>query len=314
VTAVATAGLALTTARAYQAAITAARRRVAAGAQVIETAMGPIQYAEVGQGAPVLMIHGAGGGYDQGHWGFRDGLGDHAYRVIAPSRFGYLGTPLPPDGSPAAQADAHAALLDSLDIERVAVVGASAGALSAVQFALRYPERTAALVLLVPDSWAPPAESATEELMDNPFIMNVVLTSDFIMWAFTRLAPGAMMTFLGVPKALQSSMTPAQRARVTELTDLILPVSQRQAGIVNDAVNSRALGRYPLEEIRAPTLIVDAVDVSTFPGSRYTAAHIPGATFVAYKTGGHLLIGHEAESRAAIAAFLRQHSAAPAAA
>jgi hypothetical protein len=50
--------------------------------------------------------------------------------------------------------------------------------------------------------------------------------------------------------------------------------------------------------------------VSTFPGSKYTAAHIQGATFVAYKTGGHLLIGHEDDSRAVVADFLRQHRAA----
>jgi hypothetical protein len=130
------------------------------------------------------------------------------------------------------------------------------------------------------------------------------------MWAFMKLAPGAMTTFLGVPEALQATMTPAQRARVAELTAMILPVSQRQAGIVNDAANSASLGRYPLEEIRAPTLVLDAADVSTFPGSTYTAGHIPGATFVAYPTGGHLLIGHEEESRAAVAEFLRRHWAA----
>ena len=81
-------------------------------------------------------------------------------------------------------------------------------------------------------------------------------------------------------------------------------MSRRQAGIVNDAINSGSLGRYPLEAIQAPTLVVDAADVSTFPGSKYTAAHIPHASFVAYETGGHLLIGHEEESRAAVAKFL----------
>ena len=166
---------------AYRADITAARRRIATGGRVVKTAAGPIEYAEAGHGAPVLMIHGAGGGYDQGLWGFGDGLGEQDYRVIAPSRFGYLATPLPRDGSPAAQAGAHAALLDTLGVGRVAVMGASAGALSAMQFAIRYPQRTAALVLLVPDTWAPPAERSTEELMANQFIMNVVLKSDFIM-------------------------------------------------------------------------------------------------------------------------------------
>jgi len=118
-----------------------------------------------------------------------------------------------------------------------------------------------------------------------------------------------METFLGVPRALQPWLTPEQRARVEDVMRLILPVSQRQAGIVNDGLNSASLVRYPLEEIRAPTLIVDAADVSTYPKSKYTAEHIPGATFIAYETGGHLLIGHEEESRAAVSDFLRRHRA-----
>ena len=43
------------------------------------------------------MVHGAGGGFDQGLE-----LGDFAragFRVIAVSRFGYLGTPLPADAA-----------------------------------------------------------------------------------------------------------------------------------------------------------------------------------------------------------------------
>jgi pimeloyl-ACP methyl ester carboxylesterase len=179
-----------------------------------------------------------------------------------------------------------------------------------MQFALRYPERTAALVLVVPDSWAPPDKQATEELMANPLILNVVLRSDFVMWAVLKFAPGAMMTFLGVPEALQPTLTLEQQARVNQVMDFILPVSQRQAGIVNDGANSASLGRYPLEEIRAPTLILDAADVSTFPKSTYTAEHIPEATFVAYERGGHLLIGHEEESRATVGEFLRRHQAA----
>jgi hypothetical protein len=45
------------------------------------------------------------------------------------SRFGYLRTPLPKDAAPAAQADAHACLLDALHLSRVPILGISAGAL-----------------------------------------------------------------------------------------------------------------------------------------------------------------------------------------
>jgi 2-hydroxy-6-oxonona-2,4-dienedioate hydrolase len=221
---------------------------------------------------------------------------------------------MPADGnaSPEAAADAHAALLDALGVhEKVTVVGASAGALSSMQFAIKYPDRVSALILEVPDSWAPPTDSTqSEELMANGFVMNVVLKSDFIMWTFTKVAEDQMITFLGVPPDLQKQMTAEEKERVSELVFLIFPVSERQAGIVNEGINHQRLQRYQLEDIRAPTLVIDAKDVSTFPGSRYTAENIPNAKLVTFETGGHLLIGHGNEARRAIADFLEEHKTA----
>ena len=71
------------------------------------------------------------------------------------SRFGYLRTPMPLDASPAAQADAHVCLLDALGIRQATVLGASTGGPSAMQMAIRHPDRVSALVLLVPLAWKP---------------------------------------------------------------------------------------------------------------------------------------------------------------
>src|SRR5687767_4134153 len=124
-----------------------ARDRVATGAKMVDTRCGPIEYAEAGKGPAVLVVHGSGGGYDQG-MDFGKSLAGNGFRVIAMSRFGYLRTPLPADASAAAQADAHACLLDALGIRRAAVAAVSAGAPSALQFAIRHPDRTTGLVLL----------------------------------------------------------------------------------------------------------------------------------------------------------------------
>lgn len=87
------------------------------GSQVIETDCGPIEYATFGQGDPVLVVHGIFGGFDQGLVIARGNVGE-GFRSIVPSRFGYLGTPLPRDASPATQADAFAYLLDALGVEK----------------------------------------------------------------------------------------------------------------------------------------------------------------------------------------------------
>src|SRR3712207_796876 len=88
-------------------------RELTAGSRVASTTKGPIEYALLGEGPPVLVAHGIGGGYDQGLLVTRL-TDDRPFKLICVSRFGYLRTPMPLDASPEAQADAYAALLDSL--------------------------------------------------------------------------------------------------------------------------------------------------------------------------------------------------------
>jgi 2-hydroxy-6-oxonona-2,4-dienedioate hydrolase len=128
----------------------AARR----GSLIANTGAGPIEYAEKGAGTPLLSIHGAGGGFDQGLANAAEFV-DQCFRIVAPSRFGYRRTPVPRDPSPAAQADAHAALLSCLNISRAIVVGVSAGARSALELALRHPNKVTALILISPGTYSP---------------------------------------------------------------------------------------------------------------------------------------------------------------
>jgi 2-hydroxy-6-oxonona-2,4-dienedioate hydrolase len=135
------------------------RQRLCGNSRLIETRRGPIEYAEAGSGPAVLVIHGAGGGCDQG-MEFAEPIAKRGFRVVAMSRFGYLRTAMPVDASSAAQADAHLALMDALGIDRAVILGASAGAPSAMQFALRHPDRCQALGVLVPMAFRPKTEPA----------------------------------------------------------------------------------------------------------------------------------------------------------
>jgi 2-hydroxy-6-oxonona-2,4-dienedioate hydrolase len=103
-------------------------------------AQGSLEYAVAGDGPPLMMIHGTGGGFDQGLL-FAAGLRRSGFRIVAPSRFGYLGSAFPDDAPPAHQADTLVELLDHLGIDRLPVAGGSAGALTAAELALRHPDR-----------------------------------------------------------------------------------------------------------------------------------------------------------------------------
>lgn len=81
-----------------------ANRRLAGRSQVMVTAAGQLEYAIAGDGPPLMMIHGTGGGFDQG-LSFSSGIIARGHKVIAPSRFGYLRSDYPADASSEHQAD-----------------------------------------------------------------------------------------------------------------------------------------------------------------------------------------------------------------
>jgi pimeloyl-ACP methyl ester carboxylesterase len=294
----------------YQRDMRQARHRVASGGQVAQTPCGPIEYAVAGNGPWVLVVHGAGGGFDQG-LDFAKPLLGPGFRLIAPSRFGYLRTPLPADASPEAQADAHACLLDTLGIERVVVVGASAGAPSSLQFALRHPTRISALVLLVPAAYVPRPGGAPPVTPPRgvTFLIDLGLKSDFLFWTASRFARLTVIrAVLGTPPDVVNTAGPEEQASVQQMLDHILPISQRRLGLLNESAVIPALPRYALEEIKVPTLTISFADdlYGTYDAARYTAEQIRGARFVGYPSGGHLGIGHQQDVTQEVARFLKQ--------
>jgi len=244
--------LALSTYWDYRQDLRAARKRVQTGAQVAETPAGPIEYATGGDGAPVLVVHGAGGGFDQGAALARWLLGDE-YRWVAPSRFGYLGTPLPDDASAEAQANAHAALLDELGIQQAAVIAMSAGGPSSLHFAVAHPERCSALVLL--SAFSRPDPSRAE---DPDRTVELMFRWDLLGWLIMKGARTQVMEMAGVTPEVAARLTPEEQDRMTEMLDLMLPVSPRREGVINDNRAPISEAAIFLGEITTPTLIVHA--------------------------------------------------------
>lgn len=292
----------------YRTEMRAIRDALDAGSTIAETAAGDIEYADSGEGEPALVIHGAGGGYDQGLLIARD-LGP-GFRVIAPSRFGYLKTPIRQHASPTTQADAHAALLDFLGIEKAVVVGASAGAPSAIELALRYPKRVSALILLAPRTYDPTNSIGVDQSPAAQTILRLVKKgADFPFWLAVRAARASVVRFLGVPPEVEAAASDLERDRVTQIMRRVLPLSERIRGIMVDSVAE--LAPWPLERIKVPTLIVSAKDdlFKTLPGARFTAEGIEGAELEVLEDGGHLMVGHTERVRRWIGNFLRKESA-----
>ena len=279
--------------------IKAASAKAALGSVLVSTRCGPIEYQEAGAGPPLLMVHGSGGGHDQG-MAFADKLAQHGIRVIAVSRFGYMRTPMPLDASPAAQADAHVCLLDVLGIDKAAVIGGSAGGPSALQMAIRHPDRVSALVLLVPLAYKPitSVDSAKPLAPWAEALLMRLIDSDFLFWAGLHVARDQVIQYvLATPPEQVSAASPEERARVNAILDHIVPVSSRAAGLRSDSVLGKSLGPSPLDKVRAPTLVVSVRDdgFGTYASAEYTASQIKGARFVGFEHGGHVWVGHDDE-------------------
>ena len=91
----------------------------------------------------------------------------------------------------------------------------------------------------------------------------------------------------------------------------MLPVSARAIGLRDDTRLGKRLGPYPLESIRAATLVIGARDdgFGTYASAQYTASRIPDARFIGHERGGHLLVGHDDDVRAAIVDLIRRTAA-----
>jgi len=294
--------------RDYDRILETARERSVRGSTVIETRSGAMEYAEEGDGPPILMIHGSGGGFDQGLL-FARPLVEAGWRMISPSRFGYLRSAFPVDHSSEAQADAFVDLLDHLRIDSLPVAGGSAGALSALAFAIRHPSRCTALAAIVPATHVPgrPAPRPPTALAEA--IIRWGLQSDALFWAGIRLARDEMIaSLLATDAELVHEASEKEQERAMAILHGILPVSAKIQGLLNDARLAGDPAPMDLEAIRAPVLAISAEDdrFLTADAARHIAATAPDARSIIFPDGGHIWIGRDDELFAEVDLFLRE--------
>ena len=264
-------------------------------ATMLETERGPVQVAREGNGPKVMAIHGSPGGFDQGLVWARH-LRDGGCELIAPSRPGYLRTPLDSGRSPAQQADLYAAMLDALHINKVTVLGISSGGPSAVHFAARHPNRTDALFLdaavLLPIA---PAMNALERM---------IFESAIGTWLSCQIAKKRpKLTAVLIVDSLSAGLSkdrkrdavdwitsdPARLHNIVDLPTSLAPRRFRETGQRNDESNETNLDPLPFAEITAPTLIAQGTN-DVFPlidHATNAADKMPGAELMLVEEGHH---------------------------
>jgi pimeloyl-ACP methyl ester carboxylesterase len=298
---------------AYRADMKREYARVRASGAVIPSPYGDIEYTEGGSGPAVLVIHGSGGGYDQGELIAHAVLGED-FRWITPSRFGYLRSTFREDATWDDQAHAYAYLLDHLGINRAAVVAMSHGGPSALIFAVLHPERVSSLTL-VSCGVAPSSSSDQAQAHRKGEMLTSIFKSDLPYWAISKLARNDFMELMGASDAVIAGLTPAQRLAIERIIDYMNPASLRSVGVAFDNEGMLPGGR--IAAITAPTLIFHAVDdtLQLYHNAEFAALTIPDAKLVSFEHGGHVVVIVEQSAvRAAAQEHIVSHTGDPSAA
>jgi pimeloyl-ACP methyl ester carboxylesterase len=171
---------------------------------------------EAGIGPPVLAIHGLGG--TKGSFLLTVAALAGRFRVVAVDLPGFGDSDKPIGAAYDAPffADAMIDLLDSLEIDRVDLIGNSLGGRVALEVALRDPQRVGRLALLAPSlAWRRPRRWAPALRLVRPELGLVQLAPRAVVQAVVhRLIPGADegWTAAGVDEFLRAYLTPAGRA------------------------------------------------------------------------------------------------------
>jgi len=244
-----------------------------------------LAYLDVGQGRPVILIHGFGGSMWQ--WEHQQTPLSSEFRVITPDLIG-SGLSAKPDIEyrPDQTLDYFVAFMDALRIPQAALVGNSMGAGLAIGMALSHPDRVSHLVLIS----GLPADVRTH--LTSPSIRRALDTSvpswlaSFGNWLFGGFMIESVLREIVHDPAL---LTPAVVERSNRNRQR--PGVMRPLMTVRDTLPLWEAGfAKRIEEIRHPTLIVWGEEDQVFPlqvGEELQRT-IKGSTLVRIPKAGHI--------------------------
>lgn len=247
------------------------------------------EYSVIGDGIPVMVMHGGHSNcYEE--FGYQHLL-DHGFKIITPSRAGYgLSTA-------ASFHDAitrYVKLLDHLGLDRVHLVGISAGGTSAIKLAALFPERINTLTLqsAVTGKWLT-AEHTEYKTAQVIFRSPIERLTWRLLAAFGNASP--RLSFKPMFSSLSTlSYDQAKHLIWEEDMEDVRKMNNRQRsgkGFLLDLKNSALLQKEDLARVQCPTLIQAGInDRSVSNAHAYFAKlHISSASLKLYNTWGHLI-------------------------
>lgn len=260
----------------------------------VNTDLGQIEYSIQGEGIPVLFFHG--GHSNCSETLFQNGWDLSKYMIITPSRPGYGNTPLGDNGTPRKTAELTNALLNILNIEKVIVVGISAGGLSAITFAEEFPSKSCSLILIsaVTKKWLSENDDLYERGM-KMFSPKMEKLSWTLFRTFFRILPKTMS------KTLFTELSTKQNQEITKSEiDQVREMTFKQSsgsGFVNDL--NQDIDEDAIKNVRCPTLILHSENDKSVPIDMaiYADHEIQNSTLKSFDNKwGHLLwVGKDSE-------------------
>lgn len=228
--------------------------------EVVETRLGWIEYCSIGQGTPVLFLHG-------GHSNCNErlclkGFDREKYQLIIPSRPGYGNTPLDNNRTPREAAALIAGLIKYLGLESVVLYAISAGGPTAIAFAASFPGMTRKLILAsaVTKEWLNKNERMCRvaSLMFRPAIQGYSWT---LIRAMSRLFPSiTAKQFYRQFSSVRSH--PLEESDRFELIAALNRYSSNE-GFLND-INQQGVDEE-IAYVNCPTLIIHSAHDNSVP-------------------------------------------------
>lgn len=282
---------------------------------VVQTHRGPVEYSMAGTGEPILYFHGTGVTGDT-MLSVERPLVQDGFRLIVPNRPGYGNTPLEPHRSATDCAEVVAALLDSLQLNKVAVMGSSGGAAFALSFALTQPDRTRSLTLLCPQlhPWDHPRWLPRTSRWTLPFLRRGLLRKLVLMTYRMMLRRMTALQLLQSEsgKRYSEAIHDVPAKELCETTLAAMAAGTKYAGFENDLVvfsSEDIVGERTLKDI--PVLVLhDSEDpMAPVEHVEWFAGHFPQCERHSIHAAGHLIwVGPDKDLMHQIRIrFLREH-------